>query len=207
VTPTLPAEVTPARFSMLLPDTWETLDFDPVTRDRSIERLVRRAVGTADSLVLVRRWAVETYREMYRHAASTGLFFGANYAEVVGGQPLSASVLAFVTKAPRDDHEVALGVEAMAADLSEPADDDRALAAPRFVDLPVGRAVRTRARVGVHQTGSDGQEPEVDVVRYFTPVPRADHLLVIAFSTPMLAAGNAFAELFDSMAATARWRN
>ena len=204
--PPLP-DASSARFSMLLPEAWETLDFDPVTRDRSIQQMVRRAVGKADSLALVRRWAVDTYRQMFDHAASTGMFFGANFASEIAGRPLSASVLAFVTRTPIDEHGRSMEPVTIAEGLRHPDEDERPVEPPRLVELPVGSSVRTRARVSVREYDGAGKEPEVDVVRFFTPVPEWDLLLVIAFSTPILAAAGAFAELFDSMAATAQWKS
>jgi hypothetical protein len=210
---------------MMLPEAWETLDFDPATRERSIEQLVRRAVGKADSLLL-HQWAVNTYRHVLDHAASTGMFFGANFAGEIAGRPLSASVLAFVTHAPVDNRGRTMEPALLAQALAHPY-DERPIEPPRLVDLPVGPSVRTRARVGpalrihdrvsstvsiysgvgVSEHDAAAPEPEEDVVRFYTAVPEWDLLLVIAFSTPVLAAAEAFAELFDSIAITAQWKD
>ena len=54
------------------PATWQLLDLDPRTRDKSMERLVRRAVGNADRLARVRHEAVVAYRRMASDAADRG---------------------------------------------------------------------------------------------------------------------------------------
>ena len=210
---------------MMLPEAWETLDFDPATRERSIEQLVRRTVGDADSSVL-HQWAINTYRQVFAHAASTGMFFGANFTSELAGRPLSASVVAFVTQAPLDHGGRIMEPATLAQALAHP-HHERPIEPPRLVDLPVGPSVRTRARVGpalrtpdragstvsaysgidVREHDAATHESEVDVVRFYTAMPARDLLLVITFSTPVLAAAGAFAELFDSIAITAQWKD
>jgi hypothetical protein len=206
MSPVLPTDRSTARFSLVLPTTWRMIDMDPATRDRSVERMVRTAVGRADRLATMRRWAVRAYREVLAGAADAGAFFAATYGEEIGGRPLSASLLAFLVQCPLGADANPIGVAEMAGELAAGANDERLAEAPRLVDLPVGTAVRTRARVGAGFTGSDGREPDVDVVRFFVPVTEWATMLVIAFSTPVLPAADAFAELFDQLATTARWR-
>jgi hypothetical protein len=85
-------------------------------------------------------------------------------------------------------------------------DDEELHGPPTAVDLPVGRAVRLRARARAVIAASSGEEPPVDAVRYYVPLPHWDRLLVLAFSTPSLSAADAFSELFDLLALTARWK-
>ncbi len=66
--------------------------------------------------------------------------------------------------------------------------------------------MRTRSLVSSGLAGSDGREPQLAVVQFFVPIPQWRSLLVLAFSTPTLVAADAFAELFDALARSARWR-
>jgi len=205
---TSPLDGHPPTFSMLLPEVWQQIDFDPDTRDESIERMIRRTVGQADALVPVRRWAVDAYGRLLADAASTGIFFGATFTGELAGRILSASVLAFVTELPLDDDGYPMAPRALAAALSQPdRDDEQIVEPPRVVELPVGTSVRTRTRLQVRQPGAISGVPEVEAVRFFTPVSEWRLMLIITFSTPVLSAAGAFAELFDSLAATARWKD
>ena len=196
-----------AGFAMVLPTNWELLDLDPRTRDRSVQRMVRRALGTADHLARLRHEAVVAYRRMLADAEDHGAFLAASVSEHVEGAVLAASVLAFLVPLPRDDDGTPMAsVEEMAATLSQPAEDERGLEVS-IVELAVGPAVRVRALVRSDLTGSDGRHPEVQMVRFFVPVPELEGMLVMAFSTPSLFAADAFAELFDALARSASWRS
>ena len=205
---TSPLDAAPPTFSMLLPEAWQQIDFDPETRDESIERMIRRTVGQADALVPVRRWAVDTYGRLLADAETTGIFFGANFTGELGGRILSASVLAFVTDLPLAEDGYPMSPRALAAALAHPDnDDEQTVEPPQVVELHVGTSVRTRTRLRVRPAGAVSGVPEVEAVRFFTPVSEWRLMLVITFSTPVLSAAGAFAELFDSLAATARWKD
>lgn len=192
------------RFSMVLPEGWEVYDFDPATQAWSVDRMVRRALGTSERLEPLRRDAARTYRRMLEGAAERGAFFGAATAIELDGYPVAASVLAFAVPAPEgaDGSPPQLGVDQMLLDLSEPVPGEE-LVSIEAVELPVGRSARLRARVGAGMRSLEGEEPLVDVVRYFTPLPPAA-LLVTAFSTPSLHVADALGELFDVMALSVR---
>jgi hypothetical protein len=207
VTQVAPVEPGSTRFSLVLPASWTVLDLDPATRDRSIERRIRAAVGTADSLAQFRRSAVRLYRTMLRDATDAGAFLAATLSQQVGGRPLSASLLAFLGMLPIGEDELPLSIEDMVAALSQPTTGETLQEEPAIVELPIGRSVRTRVRGGSGMSGSDGREALVDLVRFFVPVPEWGLMLVMAFSTPILPASDAFADLFDQLALTARWQS
>lgn len=190
----------------MLPEDWTVLDLDPRTRDRSIERLVRSAVGPADHLARLRRELVVLYRRAIHDAADHAAFFAATMGHTIEGASFGASVLGFLAPLPVGaDGALLTDVGQLAAALAEPADGEVARERS-MVDLGLGPAVRTRSRVGSGLAGSDGREPAVDVVQFFAPIPQWTTLLVLAFSTPTLVAADAFAELFDALARSARWR-
>ncbi len=189
---------------MIVPTSWHTIDMNPARRGRSIERMARSALGRSDQLASLRRSAVLAYREAMAGVAKMGGFLAATYYETAGKKPLSASALAFLGKAPLAEDGEKLGVPGMSAVLAGPCPDEVLTEGPKEVPLRVGPAVRTRARVTGHLDGS--RPVTVDLVRYFVPIPACDDMLVMAFSTPTLYASDAFAVLFDQMAASAQWR-
>lgn|GEM_PF-3496273 len=187
-------------FRMVLPATWQLFDFDPATQGWSIDRMVRRALGTSERLEPLRRDAVRTYREVLGGAAERGAFFGATMADEVEGHPVAAAVLAFLVPMPSGATGTDADVDQLLLDLSEPVPGEQLLEV-RPADLPVGRSARLRARMGAGATTPDGIEPPVEVVRFFTPLP-GGALLVTAFSTPTLYLSEPLGELFDTMADT-----
>lgn len=196
------------RFALVLPDGWMQLDLDPATRGRSVDRLVKSAIGGGDSMARYRREAALAFRSLVRDAADDGAFFAATLSTHIGGLPLAASVLAFLVPLPLGEDGHPVGVDEVAARLAvSTADEGDLHEPPTLVDLPVGRAARVRARGGVGVAASNGEEPPVDGVRFYVPVPSWDRLFVLAFSTPSLPAADAFADLFDILAQTARWRS
>jgi hypothetical protein len=206
MSPVLPADPASVRFSLVLPATWTVLDLDPKSRNRSIERMIRHAVGTADRLASFRRSAVTLYRRVLSDAADAGAFFAATLAQTVGDRPLTGSALAFLGLLPRGADGEPMTPDDMVAVLASPGAGEVLGEGPDLIELPIGRAVRVRGRTGSGLTGTDGREPPIDVTRFFIPIPSWDMMLVMAFSTPILPAADAFAELFDQLALTARWQ-
>lgn len=194
------------RLAFILPANWAVLDLDPLTRDRSAERMVRQAVGSADSLALYRRWAVKAYRQMAYDASEAGAFFAASYNETVAGRLLSASLIAFVGQGARSDEGQPLGVADMVVGLQAPGEGEETVDPPRRVELRLGPAVRSRVRISTEVPDAGGRRLPVDVTRFFVPVEDTEQLLVVAFSTPMVAVADALAELFDQVALGLSWK-
>jgi hypothetical protein len=193
------------RLSIVTPASWRRLDLDPRTRDRSLREMVKRALGADDRLARLRHEAVVAYRRVVADAVDRGAFLLAMVSTVVDGTPLFASLQAFLVPgvtAPGDS--LAATVAGMGPVLSGPGDHQRVVETGP-VELRLGPAHRVRALVGSGVHGRDGGEAAVDVVRFFVPLAGGAHLLVLAFSTPILDLGDVFAELFDQMALSARW--
>jgi hypothetical protein len=179
---------------------------DPRTRGRSIDRTVRQVIGGADQLALYRRWATLAYRQMIDDATEAGAFFAANYAEEIAGRPVAASLLVFLGELPLSRTGGPIGLEEMVADLGQPGLGEEMLDPPRLVDLRVGEAVRVRGRTEAEPPESSGRQATVDVTRFFVPKQQWDRLLVISFSTAMLALSDVLADLFDRVAQSVRWQ-
>jgi len=193
------------RFAIVLPDGWLVLDLDPATRDRAVDRLVKGAIGGGDRMARYRREAAIAFRRLVHAAAEDGAFFAATYSTRIDDLPLAASVLAFLVPLPLGDDGRPIVVEEVATRLAT-AEGEDLHETPAVVDLPVGRGARVRARASAGVAGSNGEEPPVDAVRFYVPVPAWGLLFVLAFSTPSLPAADAFADLFDLLARTARWK-
>jgi len=195
----------PVRFALILPEEWEVLDLDPATRDASTDRLLRRRIGGGDSLAPQRRAAGVAYRSLLHDAAEAGAFFAASTGKEVGGLRLAASVLAFLVPLPLGADGQPIGVDEMVTTLAEP-EAEELREPPAVVELPVGRSVRVRGRMGAGVKASTGEEPRIDEVRFYVPMAEWGMLFVLVFSTPSLPAADAFAEVFDLLARTARWK-
>ncbi|MGH9137633.1 MAG: hypothetical protein ACRD0G_11385 [Acidimicrobiales bacterium] len=200
-----PPTTTATGFALVTPGDWIVLPLAPETRDRRIAKLVESHVGRADNIAHLRRQTIVQFRKAAAQAQERGAFFAALHSGSAQGIPMSASVLAFlVPAATGPDGELLGDVDEVAAAISEPGAGE--VLERSTVDLAVGRAVRVRKLVRSGLRGTDGREPRSDSVQFFVPLPEADHLLVLTFATPILPLGDAYAELFDAMAATARWR-
>jgi hypothetical protein len=100
-----PAAARPVDFRILTPANWYVLDLNPVTRTSSIARLVEQRFGPTDDprLVAARRELTALLRGAARDAADNGAVYAALMDALVDGTALSASLLAVVGPAPRDE--------------------------------------------------------------------------------------------------------
>jgi hypothetical protein len=200
------SSVPSAGLSIVTPANWARLDVDPRTRDRSIREFVKRSVGPDDRLARYRQEAVVAYRRFAADAADRGAFMVALVSDIVEGTPMFASLMAFlVPSGIGPDGSLVTAVDEMGPLLAEPEPGERIVESGP-VELRLGPAHRVRSVLGSGMHGSDGVEARVDQVRFFVPVPDQEAMLVLAFSTPIVDLGDGFAELFDQMALTARWR-
>jgi hypothetical protein len=199
----------PSAFSIVLPSSWKVLPLGYPGRRLEVQRLVRQAFGRSDQLARFRHEATAAYDRALADVAAAGGFFAATYARTDRGVTLSASALAFLGRAPVEAMgDVAEALGEMAGSLaggSEDEEDEEVVEVGRLVELPIGPAVRARTRQAAPLEGSDGRRPKIDLVRYFVPMFDWATMLVMVFSTPTLYASDAFAELFDQLARSARW--
>jgi hypothetical protein len=196
-----PAAGSTRRLSFIMPDDWHRLDLDPQTRDRSLRQLIRRSWGTSDEHARMRRELFLAYREMIEHAVDQHAFFAAIMQDIHNGFPVSASLLAFLHQAPvKDGGEPYAGIDEMAEALAT-ADPDEELLSVEMVDLPIGRAVETRALVD-NAPDPDGEVTRSYSVRYLL-LTDSGELLVLSFSTPLAVLGDDMARLFRQMALVA----
>jgi hypothetical protein len=197
--------VTAKRLAMVTPGDWIVLPLDPKTRDKRIAHLVEREVGKEDRVAWLRRQTTVELRKVADQARQRGAFFAAISSQIAGDRPMAASVLALMMSAS-DEREAELLHDPEAMALVLDAEEPGAETLERStVDLRIGRAVRLRRRVGTGITDQEGREAPAENVQFFVPLPEVDRLLALVFSTPILPLADAYAELFDAMAASASW--
>lgn len=193
------------RFAMPVPGEWTVLPLDPKTRDRRIAGLVAKELGKDDRLATLRRQKIVRLRKAAAEASANGAFFAALHGRILGEAALAASVVVSMMPPLRNtDGEPLVDPEMMAATLAQQTDDGAVLETS-VVELVVGRAARLRRRGGSGFHGEDGREVEGEAVHFYVPLSEANRTLVLVFSTPLLRLADAYAELFDLMAAGARW--
>ncbi len=204
-TATSPLGVLDRELVIATPPTWHSLDLDPERRADVVASLVDGVAGGRDDLAAIRHELRTTLRETLANAVDSGAFFVAVMMDVARGFPVSASVVASLAPVGRDaDGKPLTDPDSMVDALDKSGGWRRQDLS--VVDLPIGRAARLRRRAGIGLVAEDGREPEAETVQFFVPLeaPRG-RMLALTFSTPTIAVADAFVELFDVIAATARW--
>lgn len=205
--PASPTFATADRFGVVLPGDWMVLpmDRDQRVRDRRIAGLVRKEFGTDDRYATNRRMKIIKLRKAATEAVQNGGFFGALQGRLVGDVALAASLIA--SKLPTlkgPDGNPLNEAGAIAASLATRT-AEREVSESSTVELMVGPAARLRMRVR-SAVEAEGKRPvPAEALHFYVPLPEADRTLSIVFSTPLLPLADAYMELFDLIAGSARW--
>lgn len=183
----------PEGYDLLMPPGWVRMPLNRAGARRQVRTMVaERAKGQPSDTVSPVRIALE--REVLtvvERAVSGGAVDLYLLADNVRGLPVAASLAV--------SHVERLGTPEV--DLAAFADGQGAGAESEVVDLPCGRAVRTR------RSGLAAPPPGPSIlVEYVLPVPDDGGHLVLAFASPNVALAEAMVALFDALAATLRWR-
>lgn len=203
------AGLTAERFSMAVPGDWTVLPLDAKNRDRRIAGLVERLVGKSDRVAHIRRQTIVQLRRYAADAAERGAFFAAMHSRVAGGLPMSATVMVSLLPQSTDAAgNVLPDAAAMASVLTSGGErsGESEVVEHSVVDLQVGQAARVRRRTVIDGVqDEEGRVAHGMSVDFFVPLPQAERTLALVFSTPILPLADAYAELFDLMAASAKW--
>lgn len=202
----VPTISTADRFAVTIPGDWMVLPLDPRNRDRRIARMVEKEFGKDDKDVVLRRQKIVRLRKAAADAADNGGFFAALSGRLVGEVAMASSLVVCLLPPLRGpDSQPLPDVDAMAGVLA--ADTEKGKVIEHSVaELPyLGRAARVRRRAGTGFTGEDGTEAEGETVQYYLPLEEVNKTLALLFATPFLPLADAYAQLFDLVAATARW--
>lgn len=186
----------PARVSLLAPDDWFRL---PLVEDDALQRAVRTVVDRQfagiDNQPLLRREAIDALLARGRAArANGGIDMYLSFAPT-GGMPLALSLV--VSLLPVPPHVGSL--RALAEELGTPG------SSAVVVELPFGPAVRRQRvdAVDASEIGAPGEQEAV-LVDYTLLGPDGT-MLLLSFSSPLVAVADALAELFEAVAGTVRW--
>ena len=179
-------------YGLVVPGDWWRLDLTTPDRGRAqVRRLVRRLAGTADAHARLRRELVEHVDAMCADAAGRG---GVDLYLSTGGPSgtlVAASLLVAVLPRPGGAEEA---VPAVSAALRE---DGGAV----VVEIGSHRAVRRARQVQPDALAPDGRRSLV--VQYAFVLPEV--VVLLSFSTPVLALADPLTGLFDAVAETFRW--
>jgi hypothetical protein len=190
---------------VMTPASWIDLDLDPATRAESIDRLLdeRAAAGGIDVDPAQRAELAGLLERTAADAQAKGGIFASVFSDVFEGRPVSATLIVSLVAGEGGEPGEEVDRAGLAADLREVLADG---AQSEVVQLPAGPAVRTRGHIEVPVGPAGSRTFTVESIQYFVPLPGATHLVLLSFSTPILALADAFAELFDAIAGTLSWR-
>jgi hypothetical protein len=192
-------ESMPVSLRLTTPGSWLHIDLDPRTRSGSLARLVGDRLGDPASddpeRAILRRDLTAMLRGFARDAAAAGAVYAAMLLENVDGAPLQVSLIASYATVP-EGGSVAAALAAPAGSVVQH-------------QLPLGAGIRLVAKTEIPAStiGSDDESAGTQAlqVQYGVPVPGQASALVLSFSSPQVANDDALLELFDAIAADARW--
>lgn len=199
----------PGRFRLATPATWFDLDVGPGANRHRVKATVEaRVKGDHPRQVELRRQLTDLLDRSRSEAAANGAVFCSVYAGSLEASAMSASLLASVgSLGPFGRDGSALDLRRLRAALVAAAGRPTTITGSEVVDLVAGPAVRLRKRTVATVLE---RSVECDVVQYVIPAPTvalgARRALTLTFSTPTLVVADTFAGLFDTIAASLRWR-
>lgn len=186
----------PKDYRIVLPEGWSRIDVRPERRDRAIRSLLNRQFRGVDNVPWLRRQLQERLSALAERArAGGGIEIYICHQEILGA-PLPASLVVSLTPPAKDGGGVT--PEQLAGTLGDGRD-------VCIVDLPAGKAVRTRVRTVPAAGDPSGNTLPVTNLVHYVPVPASGSYLVLAFSTNLDPLADSLVELFDAIARTLQW--
>ena len=187
-------------FRIGAPANWFTVDLDPATYRRTIRTLIEERLGTGPEYEDARRELFDLIQRFTSDAIEQGAVQAFLLSDKIGERPMAASLMCTVTQTPGPPilDDVAAGLRRSMERQARASDVTR-------VELPAGSAVRVRARRTADLPGDPGPGIQVETLQYFLVIPGREALLLLSFSTPDIAIGDAFVELFDVIAQSLSW--
>ncbi|MFF4634271.1 hypothetical protein ACFY1G_00755 [Streptomyces olivaceus] len=203
-------DVSPAGFSLTVPDSWWEFDIRPEGREATIRALVDERVNETPELAPYRSDLTAMLRKMARDAHDSGALYLGCMAENFEGVPLSATVTVSVLGA-KNQQGVALSTDPRAI-----ADSLRTVTARRegdawrevtTVDIPeVGPAARTYGVEDVPVAPGDRRTLRMVLTQTYVPVPgTTDQVVLVSGASPVLDLAEAFHDIFDAVTGTFRF--
>ncbi|MBZ6288095.1 hypothetical protein [Streptomyces olivaceus] len=203
-------DVSPAGFSLTVPDSWWEFEIRPEGREATIRDLVDERVNETPELAPYRSDLTAMLRKMARDAHDSGALYLGCMAENFEGVPLSATVTVSVLGA-KNQQGVALSTDPRAI-----ADSLRTVTARRegdawrkvtTVDIPeVGPAARTYGVEDVPVAPGDRRTLRMVLTQTYIPVPgTTDQVVLVSGASPVLDLAEAFHDIFDAVTGTFRF--
>lgn len=208
MTPTAERDTTPpADYQLLLPEGWFRVHIAPERREQSVDALVERQFKGIDDAPQIK---AQVRQEMIGQATKAFEEGGIElYLSLQQAGPFTvpASLLVALGLPPRGGRLPSLNN--LADGLAAEGKDSRKVS---VVELAAGPALRVReeydpARDGAAvkaETGTDYALPSV-TLDYQVQIPRAEAILLLTFSTPLVQIADAMVDLFDAVAGSLTW--
>lgn len=200
----------PADYQLLLPEGWFRVHIEPERRQQSVDALVERQFKGIDNAPQLK---AQLRQEMTGQAARAFDEGGIElYLSLQQAGPFTvpASLLVALGLPPQGGRLPAL--DDIAARLAAEAKDSQEVS---VVELPAGPALRIREE---YDPARDRQavkavktEKDADyalpslTLDYQVQVPRAEAILLLTFSTPLIQIADAMVDLFDAVAGSLSW--
>lgn len=192
----------PSGFRLATPANWFDLDLDPETRHDSIAALVDARIAKSPEIAPRREELVRMLLDAAHKAAANGIVFSSIMAESVDGAGMSANIAVALTAATTADKDgpAVNDPKTMAAFFRHVAGKKQSEYKQdvSIVELDSGSAVRL---AGLKETPIEAEHQMLvtHTVQYFIPVPASKGLAVVTCTTPTIALGEGFSELFDAL--------
>lgn len=200
----------PADYQLLLPEGWFRVHIEPERRQQSVDALVERQFKGIDNAPQLK---AQLRQEMTGQAARAFDEGGIElYLSLQQAGPFTvpASLLVALGLPPQGGRLPAL--DDIAARLAAEAKDSQEVS---VVELPAGPALRIREEydpardrqaVKAVKTEKDADYALPSVtLDYQVQVPRAEAILLLTFSTPLIQIADAMVDLFDAVAGSLSW--
>ncbi|UIX31646.1 hypothetical protein [Streptomyces sp. GQFP] len=197
----------PADYQLLLPEGWFRVDIEPDRRRQSVDALVERQFKGIDNAPQLKAQLRQEMTGQATRAFEEGgieLYLSLQQA---GQFTVPASLLVALGLPPQGGRLPAL--DDIAARLAAEEKIGREMS---VVELPVGPALRVREEfdpardrpAAEAQKEADYALPSV-TLDYQVQVPRAEAILLLTFSTPLVQIADAMVDLFDAVAGSLSW--
>ncbi|WP_405817421.1 hypothetical protein OG241_23060 [Streptomyces sp. NBC_01390] len=197
----------PADYQLLLPEGWFRVHIDLERREKSVDALVERQFKGIDNAPQIK---AQLRRELLAQATSAFDEGGIElYLSLQQAGPFTvpASLLVALGLPPQGGRLPAL--DDIAGRLAAEGTESREVS---VVELAAGPALRVRdeydparARPPVpKETEADYALPSV-TLDYQVQIPRAQAILLLTFSTPLIQIADAMVDLFDAVAGSLSW--
>ncbi|ELP64241.1 hypothetical protein STRTUCAR8_04620 [Streptomyces turgidiscabies Car8] len=208
MTPTAQWDATPpADYQLLLPEGWFRVHIEPERREQSVDALVERQFKGIDNAPQIKAQLRQELIGQATKAFDEGgieLYLSLQQA---GPFTVPASLLIALGLPPQGRRLPAL--DEIAGGLAAEGNDSREVS---VVELPAGPALRVREEFNpARDRPPVGAEKEAEyalpsvTLDYQVQVPRAEAILLLTFSTPLVQIADAMVDLFDAVAGSLSW--